>query len=125
MKIDAAKKRYGELLHEIAESDYCYFVLDDPRIPDVEYDRLVRELLEIERQYPELIVASSPSKSVGFPVTAFNKVQHSEPMLSLNNAFEASEVIDFVARIERETGAVAPEFSVEPKLDGLAISLRY
>ena len=125
MKFDAAKRRYDELLHEIAESDYCYFVLDDPRIPDVEYDRLVRELLGIERQFPELIVDSSPSKVVGFPVTSFSKVQHSEPMLSLNNAFEPAEVIDFVARIEKETGVESPEFSVEPKLDGLAISLRY
>ncbi|KFN50851.1 NAD-dependent DNA ligase LigA [Arenimonas composti] len=119
-------RRAAELRRQIADADHRYHVLDDPAIPDAEYDALVRELRAIEEARPELAVEDSPTRRVGGkPLAAFAPVVHALPMLSLNNAFSDEEVADFVERIVRETGDAAPEFSVEPKLDGLAISLRY
>jgi len=101
-------------------------VLDDPAIPDAEYDALMRELEALEREHPELASEDSPTRRVGAaPSSAFAPVKHEVPMLSLGNAFSDEEVADFVQRIARELGEPEPEFSVEPKLDGLAISLRY
>ncbi len=118
--------RAATLRKQLNDANYRYFVLDDPSIPDAEYDRLLVELQAIEAEHPELLVADSPSQRVGATTSrAFAQVQHALPMLSLGNAFADAEVAEFVARIERETGEPNPEFSVEPKLDGLAISLRY
>jgi DNA ligase (NAD+) len=101
-------------------------MLDDPAIPDADYDRLMRELEALEAAHPELRDPNSPTVRVGnAPSGKFAEVRHAVPMLSLGNAFSEAEVGEFVARIERETGDAQPMFSVEPKLDGLAISLRY
>ena len=118
--------RIAELRRRIEDANHRYHVLDDPDIPDIEYDRMVRELEALEAAHPECFDANSPTQRVGAtPASAFAEVAHAVPMLSLANAFEDEEVHDFVARIARETGDADPVFSVEPKLDGLAISLRF
>jgi len=118
--------RISALRQQIEDANYRYHVLDDPSIPDIEYDRLMRELEALEAAHPELADPDSPTRRVGDrPSTVFEEVRHAVPMLSLGNAFSDEEIQDFVARIEKETGDGDPLFSVEPKLDGLAISLRY
>ncbi len=110
----------------LEEASYRYYILDEPTLADPEYDRLLRELAELEAAHPELCDANSPTMRVGAaPSGKFATVVHEVPMLSLGNAFSDDEVRDFVARIGKETGDEAPVFSTEPKLDGLAISLRY
>ncbi len=119
-------RQHAELVARIREANHRYYVLDDPNLPDVDYDRLMRDLEALERAHPELITSDSPTQRVGaVPSGKFASVAHAVPMLSLANAFTDEEVGEFVARIEKETGDAAPIFSVEPKLDGLAISLRY
>jgi DNA ligase (NAD+) len=106
---------------------YQYYVLDDPEIPDVEYDRLYRELQALEKQYPELITKDSPTQRVGDqPLKSFSQVKHETPMLSLDNVFDEKELGDFNKRLQQrlENDEVI-EFAAEPKLDGLAISLLY
>jgi DNA ligase (NAD+) len=101
-------------------------VLDEPEIADIEYDRMLRALQEIETAHPELATPDSPTQRVGaVPEGAFAPVRHQIPMLSLANAFTEDEVRDFVRRIEQKLERQDPMFSVEPKFDGLAISLRY
>ena len=122
---DAAARVAG-LRHKLDEANHRYYVLDDPAMPDAEYDRLLRELEALEAAHPELVTADSPTQRVGAtPSGAFAPVGHAVPMLSLGNAFTDEEVADFVRRIERKLDRTDPVFSVEPKLDGLAISLRY
>lgn len=119
-------KRIAELRRQLDDANHRYHVLDDPDIPDAEYDRMLRELEALEVEHPQLRDPNSPSARVGsVPSGKFAQVRHAVPMLSLGNAFSDDEVRDFVARIEKETGDADPAFSVEPKLDGLAISLRY
>ena len=119
-------KQVKLLRDEINHHNYCYYVLDEPEIPDKEYDRLLRELQELERQYPELITPDSPTQRVGAaPLVQFDEVQHLLPMLSLNNAFDEQEVNDFDRRAREKLGAEKIEYAAEPKLDGLAISLIY
>ena len=130
MAASVAKAARAEALRrELAEHGHRYHVLDEPTIPDAEYDRLMRELEAIEAAHPELIAPDSPTQRVGArPAGGFATVRHELPMLSLANAFTEAEVGDFVRRIrERMDGPDdAPlVFSVEPKFDGLAISLRY
>lgn len=123
--IDVARQ-YAELVARIREANHRYYVLDDPDLPDLDYDKLMRELEVLETTYPDLITADSPTQRVGnAPSSKFASVAHAAPMLSLANAFTDEEVGEFVARIEKETGDAEPMFSVEPKLDGLAISLRF
>jgi DNA ligase (NAD+) len=118
--------RIAELRLRIEDANYRYHVLDDPSIPDAEYDRLMRDLEALEAAHPEFADASSPSQRVGDrPSSKFEEVAHAVPMLSLGNAFTDEEVADFVRRIEERLDRNAPVFSAEPKLDGLAISLRY
>ena len=118
--------RIAELRRLIEDANYRYHVLDDPSIPDADYDRLMRELEALEAAHPEFADASSPSQRVGDrPSSKFEEVAHAVPMLSLGNAFADEEVADFVRRIEERLDRDAPVFSAEPKLDGLAISLRY
>jgi DNA ligase (NAD+) len=122
----AVVARAAELRESLNLHSHRYHVLDAPTIPDVDFDRLLRELESIEAEFPELIAADSPTLRVGSaPSGRFAEVQHAVPMLSLANAFSDEEVAEFVARITKETGDATPAFSVEPKLDGLAISLRY
>lgn len=121
-----AAARVADLRRQIDDANHRYHVLDDPAIPDIEYDRLVRELEALEAAHPELADPASPTQRVGgAPSSKFAEVRHAVPMLSLGNAFEADEVRDFVRRIADRLGRDAPVFSAEPKLDGLAISLRY
>ena len=121
-----ASARVAELRRQLDEANHRYHVLDDPAITDAEYDRLMRDLEALEASHPELADPDSPTMRVGnAPSAKFAHVSHGVPMLSLANAFTDAEVGDFVDRIVRETGVADPVFSVEPKLDGLAISLRY
>ncbi len=106
--------------------NYRYYVLDSPEIPDAEYDRLFRELLEIEAAHPELLTADSPTQRIGgLPLSGFSQVTHRQPMLSLNNAFDENEVIAFDRRVREAAGQEIIEYEVDPKFDGLAISLTY
>ncbi|MEX1827004.1 NAD-dependent DNA ligase LigA [Luteibacter sp. CQ10] len=130
-----AIERAADLRRRIEDANYRYHVLDDPSIADAEYDRLVRELEALEGQYAELATPDSPTRKVGARAQGgFAEVVHAVPMLSLGNAFEQEgdtdretyrEVADFERRIEQTLDRREPVFSVEPKLDGLAISLRY
>src|SRR5690606_30166526 len=126
MKATKAEARVEELRRVLEEANYRYYVLDDPTLADIEYDRMLRELAELEAAHPELHDPNSPTVRVGAaPSGKFATVKHEVPMLSLGNAFTEDEVREFVARIEKETGDANPAFSVEAELDGLAISLRY
>lgn len=122
-----AEKRVGGLREQINHHNYRYYVLDDPQIPDSEYDRLLRELQQLEQQYPELITPDSPTQRVGAaPLQAFEKVEHRIPMLSLENAFGDQEFKEFDRRVrDRLSPGEGVVYAAEPKLDGLAISLRY
>ena len=122
-----AAARAAQLREQINHHNYRYYVLDDPQIPDSEYDRLLRELQEIEAQHPELVSADSPTQRVGaVPLDAFDQVEHRIPMLSLDNAFGNEEFDDFDRRVrDRLPQGQQIVYAAEPKLDGLAISLRY
>ncbi len=125
-KAAALAARVEELRRLLDDANYRYYVLDDPTLADAEYDTFLRELESLEREHPELADPHSPTMRVGTaPSGKFAEVKHTVAMLSLANAFEDEEVAEFVARIAKETGDATPDFSVEPKLDGLAISLRY
>ncbi len=120
------KQRVEALRKEIEHHNYLYYVLDQPEISDAEYDRLLRELQELEARYPELITPDSPTQRVGAePLKAFGEVRHEVPMLSLNNAFSDEEAIEFDRRAREALGVAVIDYAVEPKLDGLAISLLY
>ncbi len=111
---------------QINEYNYRYYVLDDPTVPDAEYDRLMRALENLEQEHPDLITTDSPTQRVGAkPSGAFSEVVHEIPMLSLGNAFEAEEVMNFDRRVRERLSICETEYVVEPKLDGLAISLIY
>jgi DNA ligase (NAD+) len=110
----------------IAQYDHEYYVLDSPTVPDSEYDCVYRELQDIERQHPSLITVDSPTQRVsGSAVNAFNSITHRQAMLSLNNAFEDSELEAFDKRIRETLGQEHVEYAAEPKFDGLAITLTY
>lgn len=120
------EKRVSIVRRQIEEANHAYHDLDAPIIPDIEYDALVRELERIEAEYPQFITSESPTSKVGGSnFVSFTKVAHSQPMLSLSNAFSEDEVKTFVKRIVAHTRRSKPVFSVEPKFDGLAMSLRY
>lgn len=131
-----AAQRILELRSIIDEHNYRYHVLDEPSIPDAEYDRLFRELKALEQENPQLVTPDSPTQKAGSGIlSAFDEVRHEVPMLSLGNAFEESDMLDFDRRVreglDRPLGddlfAVANdiEYACEPKLDGLAVSLLY
>ncbi|RKY50065.1 MAG: DNA ligase (NAD(+)) LigA [Candidatus Neomarinimicrobiota bacterium] len=120
------KKRIEELRNILNEANYNYYVLDNPTISDAEYDRLLRELQELEEKYPEYKTPDSPTQRVGAkPLEAFNTVPHRIPMLSLDNAVDENEIGEFVERVERNLPGEEVEFVCEPKIDGLAIELVY
>jgi DNA ligase (NAD+) len=118
--------RYRYLQTELARLEHAYYVLDQPLVPDAEYDRLYRELLDLEQKHPDWVSADSLSQRVGgTPLKVFNEVKHAVPMLSLNNAFEESELINFDRRCRDGLGLESVNYACELKFDGLAISLRY
>ncbi len=120
------KERISKLRKNIQFHNHRYYVLDDPEIPDSEYDRLLRELESLEKKHPELITPDSPTQRVGDqPLSAFSQIEHLLPMLSLNNAFDDEEVNDFDRRAREKLDVDKINYTVEPKLDGLAISLLY
>ena len=122
-----AAARAAQLRDLLERYNYRYHALDDPEVPDAEYDKLMVELRALEAQFPQLLTANSPTQRVGAaPIAAFGAVKHRVAMLSLDNAFSSDEVRDFDRRIHErlgESGAI--RYSAEPKLDGLAISARY
>ncbi|WP_100634372.1 NAD-dependent DNA ligase LigA [Pseudomonas qingdaonensis] len=130
-----AKTRILELRAELDQHNYRYYVLDEPSVPDAEYDRLFRELQALEAEHPELVTPDSPTQRVGgAALSAFTQVRHEVPMLSLGNAFEENDLREFDRRVveglDLPTGdlfgaGAAVDYSCEPKLDGLAVSLLY
>jgi DNA ligase (NAD+) len=122
-----ARQEISELRRQIETHNYRYYVLDDPLISDADYDQLFSRLVELERAHPELTTPESPTQKVGAPpLKKFTTVQHSVPMLSLNNARDADELKEFEERIQRflkHNSAI--EYAVEPKIDGLAVELVY
>jgi DNA ligase (NAD+) len=121
-----AKVRIDQLRDEIERHDYQYYVLDEPTVPDAEYDRLMRQLQELERQFPDLVTPASPTQRVGGePLEGFAEVRHETPMLSLANAFSEDEIVQFHERVARGLEVEHVDYVAEPKLDGVAISLRY
>ncbi len=123
---EEAAARATQLRREIEEHNYRYHVLDDPVISDSEFDALMRELVELERQYPELQSEDSPTRRVGgAPLPGFATLTHKLPMLGLDNAFQAEELHDFDHRVRKLTGLSAVDYFCELKVDGLAVSLQY
>ncbi len=123
---EEAKKRIEELRKLIRHHDYLYYVLNKPEISDAEYDKLMRELQQLEEMYPEFITPDSPTQRVGAPpAEEFKTVAHLKPMLSLDNAFNEEEMKRFDERIKRELGKEDVIYTAEPKLDGLSVELVY
>ncbi len=121
-----AKKRHARLVEEIRRHDHAYYVLAQPVISDQEYDRLYHELLDLEKEFPELATPDSPSHRVGgAPLSEFQSVRHAVPMMSLDNTYSQEEVRDFVKRVQKLLPDEKLEWVVEPKVDGVAVSLRY
>jgi DNA ligase (NAD+) len=126
---NAVRKKVDSLREQIRYHNYKYHALDDPEIPDAEYDRLMRELQALELEFPELISPDSPTQRVGdSPISVFGTVQHELPMLSLGNAFSEDELREFnrrvVDRLDLQSD-VELTYAAEPKLDGAAVSLLY
>ncbi len=133
--MNAVETRIQKLRTELEQHNYRYHVLDEPSIPDAEYDRLFHELKALEEQYPELVTSDSPTQRVGsVALSAFSQVRHEIPMLSLGNAFDETTMREFDRRVTEGLDlpmgdllgdGAAVEYSCEPKLDGLAVSLLY
>lgn len=124
--VDEVRQRIETLRAEIEEHNHRYYVLSEPLVSDAEYDRLLRELEALETEHPQLITPDSPTQRVGAaPATGFESVTHAVPMLSLANAFSAEEVAEFDRRVRERLDIDEVRYAVEPKLDGLAIALRY
>lgn len=121
-----ALRRIEELRELIHHHDYLYYVLARPEISDAGYDRLVRELEELEARHPDLIAPDSPTQRVaGQPVEAFASVEHKAAMLSLDNAMDGAELREFEARLKRALPGGTFEYVCEPKIDGLGVALLY
>ena len=121
-----ARERHARLSEEIRGHDHAYYVLAQPSISDPEYDRLYRELADLERSFPELITPESPTQRVGGqPLKEFKPVRHRVPMLSLDNTYSQEEVRQFVSRAQRVLPGETLDWILEPKIDGVAINLLY
>lgn len=118
------KDRIQQLTRQLLEANYRYYVLDDPQMPDFEYDALLRELEELEAKYPELKLPDSPTGRVGGEaLSQFEKVTHSVPLMSLQDVFSEEELTDFLTKMKESNADAA--FCVEPKIDGLSVALEY
>lgn len=123
---EAIKQRINQLTQDLDYHNYRYYVLDDPLISDPEYDRLLRELVELEKNFPEFMNPNSPSQRVGAkPLEEFETVTHTIPMLSLQNAMTADEVVEFDKRVKKLLGITDVDYVMEVKIDGLAVELVY
>ena len=121
-----ARERAGVLRNEIEHHNYLYYVLDQPVIPDSQYDRMMRELGQLEKEFPELVIPHSPTQRVGGrPREGFTTLRHLSPVLSLANAFNEGELRDFDRRVRQALPGEQVQYVVEPKIDGLAVSLYY
>ncbi len=121
-----ARERHGTLAQEIDDHQYRYYVLDSPTVSDAEYDRMLRELEKLEKQFPALRTPNSPTQRVGGTYsTLFTAVSHAERMLSLDNAFNDEEIGAWVERVEREASGMPVSYLCELKVDGLAVNLTY
>ncbi|WP_406609151.1 NAD-dependent DNA ligase LigA [Agarivorans sp. JK6] len=125
--MDKPEQQIEQLRTQLEQYNYQYYVLDEPSVPDAEYDRLFLELQSLEKQHPNLLRSDSPTQRVsGAPLSAFDQIQHEMPMLSLDNVFSEEELSAFNKRLqERLVTADAITYCVEPKLDGLAVSILY
>lgn len=122
----AEQERLAQLKSQIRHHDYLYYVKDHPEVSDGEYDRLFRELADLEQAYPELITPDSPTQRVGAsPLDELGKVQHERPMLSLDSLVNPDEVLAFDQRMKRELGTDHIDYTVEPKFDGLSVEIVY
>jgi DNA ligase (NAD+) len=118
--------RAAKLRHELRRHEHLYYVLDAPKITDAEYDALMNELKRIEAAHPELLTPDSPTQRVGGkPAEGFQKVRHSRPMLSLDNAYSAEELSDWDRRVRELAGLMPVEYMAELKMDGLSVALHY
>lgn len=121
-----AARRIAKLRDEINYHNYRYYVLDEPVVSDAQYDRLLRELQDLEAAHPHLVTPDSPTQRVGAkPQKVFGEVRHAVPMLSLANAFTEQDIEDFDRRIRERLNVDSVAYIAEPKLDGLSLSLRY
>jgi len=127
MNLETARGRHIELAKQLHHHSHCYYVLDRPEISDAEYDTLFRELLDLEKSYPELVSADSPSQRVGAaPLDKFESVRHNLPMLSLENALDPDDIREFDARTKRFLSRNDDiDYACELKLDGVAVELVY
>ena len=123
MNREEAKKRLYELYDIVEGHNYRYYVLDDPIVEDSEYDALMCEIKKIEADFPDLVTVNSPTRRVGgFALTTFEKVTHTVQMGSLQDVFSEDELYSFDNRVRQD---VSPVYAVEPKIDGLSVSLEY
>ena len=121
-----AKARHAQLVTELRAHDHAYYAEAKPTISDQAYDRLYHELLDLEKEFGELMTPDSPSQRVsGEPLTEFKPVAHLSPMLSLDNTYSQGEVSSFVTRVQKLLPGETLEWILEPKVDGVAINLRY
>lgn len=124
--MEELKKRLEELKEQIRENDYQYYVLDDPKISDYEYDKLMQKLLDIEKAHPELLTADSPSQRVGGEaLSEFPPYTHRNPLLSLGNSYNEEDLREFDRRVKSDLGVDTVEYVVEYKIDGLSVALSY
>ena len=126
MEAGEAKKRIEKLRAAIEYHNYLYYVLDAPEISDAEYDALMKELQELEAAYPQFVTADSPTQRVGgAPAEAFQTVAHPMPLLSLNNAYNTDELMEFDRRVKKQAPAEPLTYVGEQKIDGLTVALLY
>src|SRR5438876_5468079 len=126
MTLNEAKVLHGRLVEEIRQHDHAYHVLAQPTISDQDYDRLYRQLADLEKEFPQLVTPDSPTQRVGGePLKTFKPVNHLKPMLSLDNTYSQEELREFVHRVQRLLPNEKLDWMVEPKVDGVAINLRY
>ncbi len=126
MNRQQAQKNIEQLREQIRHHDYAYYVLAAPEISDQQYDRLFQQLQDLEAQFPDLVTGDSPTQRVGGqPIEGFNTVTHAVPMLSIDNTYNENELREFDRRVAKGLGGEAYEYVLDPKIDGVAVSLRY